>query len=52
MAFPRLLGYAEIGWSPATRRNWDEYRLRLGAHGHRLTALGVHFYQSSQVDWQ
>src|SRR6266498_1632935 len=37
MAFPRLLGYAEIGWSLATRRNWDEYRLRLGAHGHRLT---------------
>jgi hexosaminidase len=52
MAFPRLPGYAEIGWSPATGRAWDEYRLRLAAHGPRLTALGVNFYRSPQVPWQ
>jgi hexosaminidase len=52
MVFPRLLGEAEIGWSPATGRGWDEYRLRLGAHGPRLAALGVHFYPSAQIDWQ
>jgi len=52
MAFPRLPGYAEMGWSPATGRNWDEYRLRLGAQGPRLTAMGVNFYPSSQIDWK
>jgi hexosaminidase len=52
MAFPRLPGYAEIGWSPATGRGWDEYRLRLATHGPRLTALGVNFYKSTQVPWQ
>jgi len=52
LAFPRLPGYAEIGWSPATGRNWDEYRVRLGAHGPRLTALDVYFYKSPLVDWQ
>lgn len=52
MAFPRLPGYAEIGWSPATGRNWNEYRVRLGGHGPRLTAMDVYFYKSSQVEWQ
>jgi hexosaminidase len=51
MAFPRLAGYAEIGWSPAAGRSWDEYRLRLAAHGPRLQALGVNFYPSPQVPW-
>jgi hexosaminidase len=52
MAFPRLPGYAEIGWSPATGRTWDEYRIRLGAHGPRLAALGVNFCRSPLVPWQ
>jgi hexosaminidase len=52
MAFPRLVGHAEIGWSPATGRTWAEYRNRLGAHGPRLSALGVNYYRSSQVPWR
>jgi hexosaminidase len=52
MVFPRLLGCAEIGWTPQVDRRWDEYKLRLGAQGPRLTALGVMFYRSAQVPWQ
>jgi hexosaminidase len=52
MAFPRLAGCAEIGWSPTAARDWDAYRLRLGAHGPRLAALGVNFYRSPLVPWQ
>jgi hexosaminidase len=51
MAFPRLLGYAEIGWSPAGGRSWGEYRKRLASHGPRLAALGVRFYRSPEVPW-
>jgi len=51
MVFPRLAGYAEIGWSPASGRDWNEYRVRLAAHGPRLTAMGVNFYRSKQVPW-
>lgn len=51
MAFPRLLGYAEIGWSASTGRDWEEYRIRLAAHGPRLTAMGVNFYHSPLVSW-
>jgi hexosaminidase len=52
MAFPRLAGYAEIGWSPAAGRDWSEYRSRLGAHGPRLAALSPNFYRSPLVPWQ
>lgn len=51
MMFPRLLGYAEIGWSPRDGRSWDEYRERLAAHGLRLDAWNVGFFQSPLVDW-
>lgn len=51
MVFPRLLGVAEIAWSPAHGRAWDEYRTRLSAHGRRLAARGVNFYRDPCVDW-
>lgn len=51
MAFPRLPGHAEIGWSPQAARDWEEYRVRLAAHGRRLTAMGVNFYPSSLIPW-
>jgi hexosaminidase len=51
MAFPRILGHAEIGWSPAAARNWDEYKVRLGKHGNRLTTKDINFYRSKLVPW-
>ena len=51
MMFPRLLGYAELGWSRKEGRNWEEYRTRLGQHGPRLEARDVDFFRSPLVDW-
>ncbi len=51
MVFPRLPGYAEIGWSQAKERNWEEYEKRLAAHGARLSAMGVNFYRSPEIPW-
>ena len=50
LVFPRLLGIAEIGWSPAAGRSWDEYRQRLSGHAARLEALGVNFYRGWMED--
>jgi hexosaminidase len=50
LAFPRVLGIAEIAWSPGGR-DWRDYRLRLGAHGARLDALEVGFHRSPDVRW-
>jgi hexosaminidase len=52
MAFPRLIGIAEIGWSPALGRNWEEYRQRLAAEGKRLEKQGVNFYRDPGVAWE
>jgi hexosaminidase len=51
LAFPRLPGYAEIGWSPAEIRKWDEYKVRLGKHGKYMKARGIDFYESKLVPW-
>lgn len=52
LTFPRLIGHAEIGWSPASHLNWDDYRLRLAKHGAFLQELGVNFYQSPLIPWE
>jgi hexosaminidase len=51
MVFPRLPGYAEIGWSATAARSWDEYKVRLGNHGERLKAMDINFYPSKLVPW-
>ncbi|MEV6172699.1 beta-N-acetylhexosaminidase [Streptomyces sp. NPDC051954] len=51
MAFPRLAGVAELGWSPAATHDWDGYKVRLAAQGPRWDALGIGFYRSPQVPW-
>jgi len=51
LAFPRLPGYAEIGWSAPGSRNWDEYKVRLGKHGARMKAMDIDFYKSKLVPW-
>jgi len=51
MVFPRLPGYAEIGWTPSSARNWDEYKVRLGKQGERFKAMDINFYPSGLVPW-
>jgi hexosaminidase len=52
LAFPRLIGIAEIGWSPARGRSWADYRQRLGAQAPLLDSLGVNFYRAPEVPWR
>jgi hexosaminidase len=51
MAFPRLPGAAEVGWSPASTRDWDDFRRRLAAQAPRWSALAVHYHRSPQIPW-
>lgn len=52
MIFPRLPGYAEIGWTSSEHRDWDEYKIRLGKQKQRFEAMGINFYPSPLVPWQ
>lgn len=51
MVFPRLPGIAEIGWTPAELRSWDEYKMRLGKFGERFEAMEIDYYRSPLVTW-
>ena len=51
LAFPRLIGLAEIGWSAQAVRSWGDYRTRLAAQAARLAQQGINFYRSPQVPW-
>ncbi|HQN44760.1 MAG TPA: family 20 glycosylhydrolase, partial [Anaerolineaceae bacterium] len=51
LVFPRLIGVAEIGWTPQSLRLWSDYRSRLAAHAPRLVQQSINFYRSPQVPW-
>ena len=51
MVFPRLPGYAEIGWSSPAGRSWSEYKVRLGIQGERFKAMDINYYPSKLVTW-
>jgi hexosaminidase len=51
MVMPRLPAIAEVGWSPASARNWESFRTRIAAHAPRWRLLGVNYYPSPQVAW-
>jgi hexosaminidase len=52
LAMPRLAIIAELAWSPAETRDWDRFRVRLGAQAPRWSALGINFYRAPEVPWK
>ncbi len=51
MAFPRLLAFAEVAWTPQGDRDWEDFRGRLAAEGRELDALAVDYFRSPEIDW-
>jgi hexosaminidase len=49
LMFPRIAAAAEIAWTPAAGRQWDDFRARLRLQEPRWTALGINFYRSPEV---
>jgi len=52
LAFPRLPGYAEIGWTTSSQRSWEEYKIRLGQQAERFKIMGIDYYPSVKVPWK
>jgi hexosaminidase len=51
MAFPRLAGLAQLGWSPKRTHHLEPYLVQLAAQGPRWRAAGVNFFASPEVAW-
>lgn len=52
MAFPRLAGIAQLGWSPRRTHDLETYLVQLAAQGPRWEAAGTNFYRSPEVAWR
>ena len=49
MAFPRAIALAEVLWTPASKRSWNEFAQRLDSHLDRLDGMHVHYANHLQV---
>jgi hexosaminidase len=49
MAFPRLCALAEVGWSPKSARDWNDFNQRLQIHEQRLEQMGVNYRRDLSV---
>lgn len=52
LAFPRAIGYAELGWSTSENCNWEDYRKRLAKQVPFLNRMNVNYYPTKLVDWE
>ncbi|WP_026809531.1 family 20 glycosylhydrolase [Arenibacter latericius] len=52
LAFPRVIGHAEIGWSTEENRDWENYKVRLGNQTPFLDRMNVKYYPSELIEWK
>lgn len=52
LAFPRAIGYAELGWTIKENRNWEDYKKRLANQAAYLKSMHVSYYASPLIDWE
>jgi hexosaminidase len=52
LAFPRMIGYAELGWTTDENRDWENYKVRLGNQAPYLDRMDVKYYPSKLIDWK
>lgn len=51
LAFPRLIGAAELGWSIESNRDWEDYKVRLANQTPYLNEMNIKYYPSKLIDW-
>lgn len=52
LAFPRAIGYSELGWTIESNRDWKSYKVRLGNQAPFLDRMNVKYYPSDLIDWK
>lgn len=52
LAFPRLAAAAEIAWSPAAAREWDDFRTRVAGLAPLWRASGYGLVPSAGIAWR
>ncbi|MCD2443407.1 beta-N-acetylhexosaminidase [Agromyces sp. SYSU K20354] len=51
-SFPRMPAIAEVGWSSADVRDFDDFERRIVEHADRWDELGIGYYHAPDVPWK
>ena len=51
LTLPRLPGYAEIGWTKSSFRDWSDYKDRLASHSLIWDIKDINYYSSPLIQW-
>lgn len=49
LAFPRIIGHAELGWSSTEALSWMSYKKRMQKHRKRLDFQNVQYYKAAKL---
>jgi hexosaminidase len=52
LAFPRAIGYSELGWTTKENRDWENYKIRLANQTPYLDRMNIKYYPSSLIEWK
>jgi len=52
LAYPRLIGYAELGWTSKENLDWEHYKKRLKAQQYFLESKDIKYYPTKLIDWK
>lgn len=52
LAFPRVIGIAELAWTKQENRNWKDYRVRLANQTAYLKSMNINYYPTKLIDWK
>ena len=52
LAFPRAIGYSELGWTTKENRDWENFKVRLANQAPFLDRMNVKYYPSPIIDWK
>ncbi|NQY12013.1 MAG: beta-N-acetylhexosaminidase [Flavobacteriales bacterium] len=52
LAFPRIIGFAELGWTIRENRDWEDYRIRLANQTPYLKRMNINYYRSPVIEWK
>ena len=50
MTYPRACALAEVGWSQKSRKDFNDFHMRLQAQKERLKVLGVNYFEESDFE--
>ena len=52
LAFPRMIGYAELSWTTGENRDWEKFRVRLANQAPFMDRMNIKYYPSPRIDWK